>query len=324
MARDLFPVAHLFESVGFMSVGKEIAHVERSLQQLAPETAEPTGAAVSNRTATTSSAAVAPQPEGAGGEQPEDESIEQEPSGQGIPKPVLGAFLVLVITLAVATTIVLKVRQDRTVSHAPPSTPTPMVQAGPSPVAQPTAAAPSPDDATSASERLADALDHARHSIDAGDVDAAIGYLAFAELIDRNDTRVVAVADRVVDRLIDDANAAADEERWEDAARHTAQARTVATRFKLDTQRISDAENAHAEMQQFRVVSPDEIQVLRAAIGKHVDIMLDDGSSFSGWLTGFRGSAMILDVEDDVGGGIVSFTDEFELDSIEWIRIRED
>jgi hypothetical protein len=52
--------------------------------------------------------------------------------------------------------------------------------------------------------------------------------------------------------------------------------------------------------------------------------MLDDGSSFSGWLTGFRGSAMILDVEDDVGGGIVSFTDEFELDSIEWIRIRED
>ena len=32
MARELFPVAHLFESVGFMGVGKELAHIERALQ----------------------------------------------------------------------------------------------------------------------------------------------------------------------------------------------------------------------------------------------------------------------------------------------------
>jgi hypothetical protein len=32
---------------------------------------------------------------------------------------------------------------------------------------------------------------------------------------------------------------------------------------------------------------------------------------------------MILDVEDDVGGGVVSFTDEIPLDTIDWIRIRE-
>ncbi len=31
MARELFPVAHLFESLGFMSIGKEIPHIERAL-----------------------------------------------------------------------------------------------------------------------------------------------------------------------------------------------------------------------------------------------------------------------------------------------------
>jgi hypothetical protein len=324
MARDLFPVAHLFESVGFMSVGKEIAHVERSLQNLAPESSASIGTTAPARSTMTSSAAVSESPEVSEGEQTEIEETQKEPSGQGIPKPVLGAFLVLVIAIAVATAIVLKVRQQRTVQYPAPTTPAPVVESTPSAKVEPTAIGPAPDDSKSSGERLADALDQAGRSIEEGDVDAAVGYLAFAELIDRNDPRVMEMADRLVDRLVDDANAAAAQERWEDAARYTAQARTVATRFKLDTQRISDAEHAHAEMQQFTIVSPEEIQVLRASIGKHVDIMLEDGSSFSGWLTGFKGSAMILDVEDDVGGGIVSFTDEFELDSIEWIRIREE
>ncbi len=37
IARELFPVAHLFESTGFMSVGKEIAYIERSLIEIAPD-----------------------------------------------------------------------------------------------------------------------------------------------------------------------------------------------------------------------------------------------------------------------------------------------
>ena len=39
VARQLFPVAHLFESVGFMTVSREIAHIERALRELAPEAA---------------------------------------------------------------------------------------------------------------------------------------------------------------------------------------------------------------------------------------------------------------------------------------------
>jgi hypothetical protein len=324
MARELFPVAHLFESVGFMSVGKEIAHVERSLQHLAPEPERPRETVGEVRQTTTSSAAVSPPPDSGQEEQPTDDGSEDESSGEGIPKPVLGAFLVLVIAVAVAATIVFRVRQQNQVLAPTPVPPSPVVLPSPSPATHPTPSTADPDSVKSSRERLADALAQARQSIDEGDVDGAVGYLAFAELIDRNDPRVVEVADRIVDQLVEEANGAADEERWEDAARLTAHARTVANRFKLDTGRIYDAERDHAEKQQFDIVGPEDIEVLRASIGKHVDIMLREGSMLSGWLTGFKGSAMILDVEDDVGGGIVSFTDEIPLDAIEWIRIRED
>ncbi len=324
MARELFPVAHLFESVGFMSVGKEIAHVERSLQGLAPERERPPEAVSAVRPSSTSSAAVSPPPDSSEEGQPADQESEEESSGEGIPKPVLGAFLVLVIAIAVAATIVLRVRQQNQATLSTPPPATPVALPSPSPVPRSTPVTVDPDSTKSASERLADALAQARQAIEEGDIDGAVGYLAFAELVDRNDPRVVEVADRIVDQLVEDADRAADEERWEDAARYTAHARTVANRFKLDTGRISDAERDHAEKQQYEIVGPEEIQVLRASIGKHVDVMLREGRMFSGWLTGFEGSAMILDVEDDVGGGIVSFTDEFPLDTIEWIRIRED
>jgi hypothetical protein len=323
MARELFPVAHLFESVGFMSVGKEIAHVERSLQNLAPEAAGPAEPAVAARPSTTSSAAVSPPSDSPEEDSPADQEPDDEPSGEGVPKPVLGAFFVLVIAVAVAATVVFRVTQKKPALAPTPAPPTPAVLPSPSPEIQPTPMTPEPDTAKSARERLADTLAQARQSIAAGDIDGAVGYLAFAELIDRNNPRVVEVADRIVDQLVEDANDAAAEERWEDAARHTAHARTVAKRFKLDTGRISDAERDHAEQQQYQIVGPEEIQVLRASIGKHLDVMLEDGSMFSGWLTGFKGSAMILDIEDDVGGGVVRFTDEIPLDTVDWIKIRE-
>jgi hypothetical protein len=318
MAHELFPVAHLFESVGFMSVGKEIAHVERALQDLAPEPGKTATTQTSPRRATTSSAAVSHQPEVS-----EDEEIQEEETKDGIPKPVLAAFLVLVIAVAVAATIVFKVSRPGPALDPTPIPATPAIEptVAPDAVQSPQ---PDPDLDTDPRQRYADALDQAQTSISEGDVDGAVGYLAFAELIDRNDSGVKEVAERIVDQLVESANEAAHEERWEDAAQHTAQARTVARRFGIDTQRIRDAEEQHFEMQQFEMVSPDQIEVLRASIDRHVDVMLRDGSVFSGWLKGFKGSTMILDVEDDMHGGVVSFTDEIPLDNVEWIRIRED
>jgi hypothetical protein len=324
LARDLFPVAHLFESVGFMSVGKEIAHVERSLKDLEPEPSSTVRTESPAGPSPTSSAAVAQPAESSEAEPGRDDDTEEESAGEGVPKPVIGAFLILVIAIAVAATIVYRVRPPGGELQPTPPPVTPTVPPRPTQGSSPASVTSEPDLATNAPERLADALEQASTAVSEGDVDGAVGYLAFAELIDRNDPRVEQLADRIVDQLVERADQAATEERWDEAASFTAQARTVASRFGLDTGRISDAENRHFELQQYRVVSPEEIQVLRASIGKHVDVMLRDGSRFAGWLTGFKGSTMILDVEDDVGGGIVSFTDEIALDTIEWIRIRED
>jgi hypothetical protein len=324
MARELFPVAHLFESVGFMSVGKEIAHIERALRELAPEGEPAAGTAPPSRLSTTSSAAAPPPPEEIDEKGLEPGESEREGERERVPKPVLGGFFVLVAAIAVAAMIVLKVGPFSRPPDPTPVPATPTVVPSPTPEPLPTPVVPDPDARSTPRERLADALAQAQQSLAEGDVDAAVGYLAFAELIDRNDPRVMKVADRVVDQLIGAANAAADEERWGDAAEKTAQARTVAGRFGIETDRINEAESDHWERQQFRIVDPQEIGVLRAAIGKRVEVMLDDGSRFAGILGGFKGSDLILDVEDDVGGGVVSFTDEIPLDAIDWIKIRED
>jgi hypothetical protein len=320
MARELFPVAHLFESVGFMSVGKEIAHVERAFQELAPKSPTSETAPATARRAPTSSAAVSQQPESSD-EQPLEEEDEKK---EGIPKPILGAFFILAVGIAVAATIVFKVSRPGVELEPTPLPATPTVERSPSPETAATPIEADPNQLTDPRERFAHALEQAQSAVAEGDIEGAVGYLAFAELIDRNDPRVNEVADGIVDQLVETANLAAEEERWEDAARHTTHARTVAKRFRLDTQRIRDAEHDHFEMQQFEMVSPDEIDVLRVSTDRHVDVMLRDGTVFSGWLRGFKGGTMILDVEDDMHGGVFHFTDEFQLEDIEWVRIRED
>ncbi|MCW8984490.1 MAG: hypothetical protein OQK55_04040, partial [Thermoanaerobaculales bacterium] len=106
MARELFPVAHLFESVGFMSVGKEIAHVERALQDLEPAAPSPTGAASPVRPSPTSSAAVARPAADSPEKDPAGPDEEEEPSREGVPKPILGAVFALMIAIAIAAAIV--------------------------------------------------------------------------------------------------------------------------------------------------------------------------------------------------------------------------
>jgi len=61
IARELFPVAHLFESYGFTSVGKEIAHVERALNELEPESADSAGS-ITQPTLVSRGATTAQQP----------------------------------------------------------------------------------------------------------------------------------------------------------------------------------------------------------------------------------------------------------------------
>jgi len=324
MARELFPVAHLFESVGFMSVGKEIAHVERSLQDLEPAPASPDGAGLTARPSPTSSAAVAPPVSEAAEQDLTGTEDEEEPSGEGVPKPILGGVFVLVIAVAIAVAIILEVGPFQPKPEPTPVPPTATPLPSPTPELPPTPLPRDPDAPPSPRERFADALAQARLSLSEGDIDETVKYLSIAGLIDRNDNSVLEVAEETVDRLLGFAFVAAGEARWDEAARQTAEARTVAKRFGIDEGRIDAAERRHAEMELYRIVQPEETRTLRAAIGKLVEVKLDNGSVLIGHIASVNRSTLVLDIEDDVGGGVVSFTDEVPLSTVRWIKIWSD
>jgi hypothetical protein len=321
MARELFPVAHLFESVGFMSVGKEITHVERSLQELEPAPPSSMASSVSERRSSTSSAAAAPPVSDAGKHELTHVDAEEEPSREGVPKPILGAVFVLLIAVAVAAAIILEIGPFRPKAEPTPVPPTPTPLPSPTPELPPTPLPRDPNATPGPRERFADALAQARLSLSEGDVDATVKYLSIAGLIDRNDNSVIEVAERLVDRLLGLANVAASEMKWEKAAQNTAEARSVASRFSLDTGRIDAAEDRYAEMEKYRIVEPGETQVLRGAIGKQVEVKLENGSVLVGRISAVDSSNLVLDIDDDVGGGIVSFTDEIPLSTVRWVKI---
>lgn len=324
MVRELFPVAHLFESVGFMSVGKEIAHVERALQELDPAPASPAGTVATTHPSRTSSAAVAPPASESGERELTHADSEQESSRESVPKPILGGVFVLLIAIAVAAAIILKIGPFQPRAESTPVPPSSTPVPSPTPEPPPTPLPPEADATPGARERFANALAQARLSLSEGDIDATVKYLAIAELIDRNDNSVLELAERIVDRLLGQANVAASESKWEEAALNTAQARSIARRFSLDTGRIDAAEHRYAEIKQYRIVDPGETQTLRTAIGKHVDVKLENGSVLVGRIADVDSSTLVLDIDDNVGGGIVSFTDEVPLSTIRWIKIWED
>ena len=321
MARELFPIAHLFESVGFMSVGKEIAHVERALQDLGPEPPSPTGVGPASRPSPTSSAAAARPAEEEKEPGPTGSDEENGLSDDGVPKPILGAVFVLLITVAVAAAMIFEVGPFQPKPEPTPVPPTQTPLPSPTPEPPPSPPPRDPNAPPSSRERFADAIAQARLALAKDDIDETVKYLSIAALIDRNDNSVAEVADRVVSRHLGFANAAADDGQWDESARSIAEARTIAKRFALDDGRIDQAERRYAEMQQYRIVEPDEIEGLRAAIGRLVEVKLENGAEISGRISAVDRSNLVLDIEDDVGGGIVRFTDEIPLSNVRWVKI---
>jgi small nuclear ribonucleoprotein (snRNP)-like protein len=326
LARELFPIAHLFESVGFMSVGKEIAHVERALIELEPE------AEVSDRPydpvqppATSSSGAAEVEEAPAIDEAIGGEEVEDSAERKSVPKPVLASFFVLIVAIATATALILKTGPFAQTEDPPPMAST--VTMVPTQTTVPSLPTRAPQDAVetpTTEERYAEALSQARLSLRNGNTDEALKYLSIASLIDRHDNSVVEVANSAVEQLLGEARTAATEGKWEEAASFIAEGRVVAARFDLDTFRINAAEQQIAEMERYRIVKPGETQVLRASIGERVEIRLEDGKMLVGQIVAVSDPNLVLDVEDDVGGGVVRFTDEIPLSTISWIRIWED
>jgi hypothetical protein len=328
MARELFPVAHLFESVGFLSVGKEIAHVERSLQDLA-SAAQPAGAPTSvSREARSDSArrSPAPSPRAIVDDSPPLGTIEDSDEDRpfSVPMPILFGLAALAVAITIAAALVFEIGPFAPEPIPPTPVPTPLIAPTPTAVPTPIAVRPDPDAALSPQERIANALAGARLSLQEDDFDAAVAQLSAASLIDIDDPTVVAFAQEMVEYLVNQSTVAAMEGRWDEAADLTLRARRFAMRFGLGTDRIAAAERHHADMQRFEIVGPEDTATIRTAVGKLVEIYLVDRSQRRGRIVALEGATLVIAVEDDVGGGIVRFTDRLALSDIQRIRIWEE
>lgn len=323
IARELFPVAHLFESVGFMSVGREIAHIERALREFGPESDDAAPAPPPMVQQISSAAAVRH------GEDSGPDSVDAPAPSRTVPIPVVIGLLLLAAAAAVATSIVLGfgpaarlAGRTRALAPSPIAAPEPTPSPSPAPVLEPPPTAlPMAAEDPAPRARLAAAVSQARLALARGDFDEALGQLAAAALVDRTDDDVVEIADALVNHFVARAGEAADNAEWEEAAARLERAERLAMRFGLDEARIERMERRIAEIERYRIVSPRDIPALRAAVGQRVDVILRDGRVRSGRIDSVGADTLALDVVRELGGGGLHYTEKLALAEVSTIKV---
>jgi hypothetical protein len=313
LARQLFPVERFFESNGFLSVSKEVAHVERTLEGLAGPLDGPPAPIHGPEVDTV------PEPN-----EPPEEGEEDAPplSRWTPPKPMIAVFILFMVAVAVCTAIILYENVTPTVIPELPS-PTP-----PPPTPAPTATAVprrhQGQEAPSPGARLAEEIGKARLALADGDVELAMTHISLAALIDADHAAVLGAAEQAVNLLVQRGDGAAEQGDWPGAEAALERARGIATRFGLDPQPIEDAAARHATMTRYRKLAPTDISSLRAAAGRRITIHLKDGSTRESVADGLEGAFLVLAEDTTVRGGTVTYTDRIPLADIEYVQVWDD
>jgi len=315
LARELYAVERFFESNGFLSIAKEVAHVERTLESFAPTDEPCTEAADSDVNA--------PQLGTDPASLPADEVGETEtgPSRWAVPKPLAVVGLISVIAIAVCVVIIVRHQTTAGTEVEPAATqpaPQPTVPP-PRPTATPRTVANSATPAPGAI--LAEAIGKARLALADGDLDGAIDQLSIAALVDSDHTTVLGTANQIVDLLVDRANTAVDGGLWEIANLTLVRAERIATRFGLDTHRIDQSKRRHAQLTHFILVQPGETDTIRASAGMRVTIFFKDGSERESIIKGAQSGQLLLDQDTTVRGGAVYYTEKVPLGTIDYLKV---
>lgn len=315
LARELYAVERFFESNGFLSIAKEIAHVERILESFdtSDKPRKPAGDADLDLPS-------AGTDRGTPGDD-EDAETDARPSKWAVPRPLAGIGLISLIAIAVCIVVIVR--------HETASDPT-MEPAASQPTPIPTVAPPRPTAAPRTTGRaatpvpgaiLAEAIGKARLALAEGDIDGAIDRLSEAALVDSDHATVLGTASQIVDLLVDRANGAVDGGLWEIADLTLARAERIATRFGLDTNRIDQTRRRHAQMAHFSLVQPGEIDTIRASAGKRVTIFFKNGSERDSIIKGAQGGQLLLDQDTTVRGGAVYYTEKVPLGEIDYLKV---
>lgn len=325
IARELFPVAHLFESTGFMSVGKEIAHIERSLMDLAPDSdthevspSQPSQRGFASSSASKQTVELTPEPRD-----------EADVEARSVPLPVVVGLFLLVLAAAGAAAIIFDIgpfarRRPPLSTQATSETaqPTAIAQPTPSPVPPPTPARGAEPTAIPRG-LLAAEVASARLALAKGDLETAATHLSEAARIDRTEPDLKEIAEQIVRGLVGRAATAADNAEWETSGSHLERAERTAMRFGVKTAQIESERARIAAMERFVVVGPADRQTVLRSIGRRVEVALADGATRTGRIESIDSSDLVLNVDSRVGGGAVQFTEEIPLSTIRSLKIFE-
>jgi len=320
LARELYAVQRFFESNGFLSVAKEVAHVERALVSLAPNTDEEEEAAVDP---------ILPS-DGPGDTELDldlgDDDDQTGVSRWAMPKP-LAAVLVFFVVAVIACAVViyrLNDTEETTINTSRSTRQGPRVEAPRSPLATPTIPVQnSRDDRPSPGAVLAREIGLARLALADGDIDGVIDHLSRASLVDPDHATVLGTANQLVNMLVDRADSAADGGLWEIADLTLARADRIATRYGLDHHRIQEASRRYSKMDRFRLVQSSDPTAIRAAAGHRVTIVFQDGSTRESTIKGVKSGHLLLDEDTEVRGGAMYYTERVPLNDIDYLKVWE-
>jgi len=331
LARQLFPVARLFESLGFMSISKEVAYIERAFEEFAPKIPEPPAAAPVTPSRETRDA-VDDSP-GAGllersrdvtGDVAHAEATER----QRIPKPV--GLMLFFLLLAVLVSILIvrwhdarqrRAAAEHSASAVQPAPTKPLPTPSPTPL-QVTIPTPT------RGEELANQIGQARLALQEGDLDRAISLVSSAALLDIDNSLVIDTAHGIVGALLVRSDTVAAQGDFEQEQQLLDRARELSVRFGFPTDPINDAVRRHAAIIRFETIDPNDLASILAAKGRRVTVHLDGGSVEEGRIHGVRERSLELDQSTKVGtgprGGEVRYVESIHLDLISEIRVYED
>ena len=94
-------------------------------------------------------------------------------------------------------------------------------------------------------------------------------------------------------------------------------------RFGIYENEIELLARRHAEMERFEMINPGDTTAIRNAVGRRVVVTIDDGSELHGEIEGIEGSTLLLNMDSQIGGGTMKFTEELPLRTIRSIKMFE-
>jgi hypothetical protein len=169
-------------------------------------------------------------------------------------------------------------------------------------------------------DRVLPVIAEARKALQEGDLDRALDRLSAAAVFDPGHSAVHEVAEALVSELRVAARGAVAGERWEEAEQRLTTAIDLAHRFALDSREVEDELDELRRRDWVARVKPTDWNLLHQLVGREVVVELDNGHEMPGRIEALDAVKLTLRVEQEVGGGDVTFTNQIALAKVREVR----